>query len=248
MTSLIEEPFAIDTSWKIFDISANATLYVPAGTKEKYLQTAGWSYYFANIVEMGMDKDYDEITLTEAEIATYCSEYDLDFTGVDGLKAYIASGFYPETGTVLLTNVTTVSAGTGIILMGGEGMYEVPHTSKQFYCVNMLKGTLTAEMVPATAGVYTNYVLANGDDGVAFYRSNNNNISAHKAYLQIPTTSLPNASRVLNYVTDDDMSTGIGQLQQETQQDDAIYNLNGQRVEQPRKGLYIQNGKKIFIR
>ena len=247
VTSLIEEPFAIDAN-TFYNINANATLYVPAGTKEKYLQTAGWSDYFANIEEVEIDKDYDEITLTEAKIATYCSAYDLDFTGVDGLKAYIASGFYPETGTVLLTNVTKVPAGTGIILMGGEGTYEVKHAQTQFYCVNMLKGTLTEVVVPEnTEDGYTNYVLAKGENGVAFYRSNDNKISANKAYLQIPSISLPNASRVLGYMTDDDMPTGIGHLQQETHQDDAIYNLNGQRVEQPRKGLYIQNGKKIFI-
>ena len=30
--------------------------------------------------------------------------------------------------------------------------------------------------------------------------------------------------------------------------DDAIYNLSGQRVVSPRKGFYIQNGKKHIIR
>ena len=248
IVSLIETPFAINVS--LFSnpntIYNNATLYVPLGKKGVYMSTTGWSN-FKNIEEIS-GSGYDEIMLSSVGKATYCSAYDLDFTGVDGLKAYIASGFYPETGTVLLTNVTTVPAGTGIILMGGEGTYDVKHTSTQFYCVNMLKGTLTAEEVPETADGYTNYVLADGDNGVAFYRSDNNNISANKAYLQIPTISLPNASRMLNYVTDDDMPTGIGHLRQETQQDDAIYNLNGQRVEQPRKGLYIQNGKKIFIR
>ena len=60
-------------------------------------------------------------------IATYCSKYNLDFTGVEGLKAYIDSGFYPETGTVLLTNVKEVPAGTSIMLMGSEGTHEVPY-------------------------------------------------------------------------------------------------------------------------
>ena len=248
VTSLIEKPFAISTSTynEVFDKTANLTLYVPVGTKEKYLQTAGWSYYFANIVEM----DYDKITLTEANIATYCRAYGLDFTGVEGLKAYIASGFYPETGTVLLTNVTKVPAGTGIILMGDEGTYKVPHTQTPFYCVNMLKGTLAARPVPQTEGDYTNYILADGDKGVQFYLSSGNgSIAANKAYLQVPTSALlpAGARSVLNYTFEDDETTGIHQTQGTQPQDDAVYNLNGQRVEQPRKGLYIKNGKKVFI-
>jgi hypothetical protein len=29
---------------------------------------------------------------------------------------------------------------------------------------------------------------------------------------------------------------------------DVYYNLNGQRVDNPTKGLYIQNGKKVIVR
>lgn len=41
--------------------------------------------------------------------------------------------------------------------------------------------------------------------------------------------------------------TGIKSLRTVTT-DDAYYSLSGQRVEQPRRGLYIRNGKKIFVR
>ena len=51
VTSLIEEPFDIDTSTFSKDTYSNATLYVPAGTKEKYKATKGWKD-FKNIVEM----------------------------------------------------------------------------------------------------------------------------------------------------------------------------------------------------
>ena len=51
VTSLIEEPFEIDTNTFGNDTYKNAPLYVPKGTKEKYKATEGWKN-FANIVEI----------------------------------------------------------------------------------------------------------------------------------------------------------------------------------------------------
>ena len=43
-------------------------------------------------------------------------------------------------------------------------------------------------------------------------------------------------------------TTGIGDVQHETAGDDRYYNLGGQRVEQPSRGLYIKNGKKVIMK
>ena len=43
-------------------------------------------------------------------------------------------------------------------------------------------------------------------------------------------------------------TTCIGDVQHETAGDDRYYNLGGQRVEQPSRGLYIKNGKKVMIK
>ena len=135
------------------------------------------------------------------------------------------------------------------MLMGNEGTHEVSIQPTQYYYVNMLKGTLTPQPVPQTEGGYTNYILAKGSEGVNFYMSSGNgSIAAFKAYLQVPTSALSaEARRVLNYAFEDNETTDIHQAQGTQPQDGAVYNLNGQRVEQPRKGLYIKNGKKVFI-
>ena len=199
----------------------------------------------------GSDEPTSEtISVGADRIATYCSPFDLSFANVEGVKAYVASGYDYKTGTVLLTRVKEVPAGTGIMLMGDEGTHEVSILPTQYYYVNMLRGTLTAQPLPQTEGGYTNYILTNGAEGVMFYMSSGNgSIAAFKAYLQVPTSASPaGARRVLNYAFEDDETTGIEQPQAMQQDGDAVYNLNGQRVEQPRKGLYIKNGKKIFIR
>ena len=48
----------------------------------------------------------------------------------------------------------------------------------------------------------------------------------------------------------DDETTGISSMQAEPAQmfDNQYYNLNGQRISQPAKGLYIKNGKKYIIK
>ena len=211
----------------------------------------GWLPRFHNGVLYEGSDDTESVTIyVDADgIATYCSPYDLTITETDGLKAYIASGYDQATGTVLLTCVTEVPAGTGIMLMGNEGVHAVSIRPTQYYYVNMLKGTLAALPLPQEEDGYTNYILANGSEGVKFYRSSGNgSIAANRAYLQVPTSvSLAGARRVLNYAFEDNETTGIHQAQGMQLQDGAVYNLNGQRVEQPRSGLYIKNGKKVFI-
>ena len=51
-----------------FDISnySNATLYVPQGTKNKYLATSGWKN-FANIVEMSAPSAINGVNAEDAE-------------------------------------------------------------------------------------------------------------------------------------------------------------------------------------
>ena len=225
------------------EIYSTCTLYVPAGTLEIYKAADGWKNFF-NIKEMG---DYDEITIDFTGKRTYCSSNDLDFAGIEGLKAYIANGYDRATGTVLLTRVEKVPAGTGLMLAGKEGTYQVPRRSTQFYYVNLLKGVLQEQSLPATENGYTNYVLRDGPDGVVFYVSSGS-IEANKAYLQVPSTTSQTRD-VLYYTLDDEMVTGVKQSwQEDAQQKEVIYNLNGQRTNQVRKGIYIQNGKKIIIR
>ena len=46
----------------------------------------------------------------------------------------------------------------------------------------------------------------------------------------------------------DDDTTGIESVEQSTKADNLYFNLAGQRVVQPTKGLYIVNGKKVIIK
>ena len=69
-------------------------------------------------------------------------------------------------------------------------------------------------------------------------------LAAGKAYLKVLTT---NAAKGIKVIFDGE-TTVIGTIKDNTVKDNAIYNLNGQRVASPEKGLYIMNGKKIIVK
>ncbi len=195
--------------------------------------------------------DEDEIKITSAGQTTWCSWYDLDFTAEEGLKVYTATGYKRSTGTIWLSRVKEVPAGEGILIVGDEGVYKIPHMSTTTYYVNMLVGTLVAMTLYETDGEYTNYYLSNGKEGVGFYKVNGSvKLGANRAYLPLKKGSSGNANTRYIGFTFDDSATNIDPLSASDADESnaAYYNLQGQRVDNPTKGLYIRNGRKIVIK
>ncbi len=196
---------------------------------------------------------------------TYCPSVDLDFTDVDGLKAYIATGI-EESGKLWLSKVENVQAGTALFLKGDAGSYSVPSVGGQTEFANLLKGSATESItLSQTTGDYTNYYLNTSGTFVLFGETEVE-YPAGRSYLQIPTAFLAGASAGTRSVESavigseeaevismevifGDGTTGINALKQQTAvEDDVYYNLQGQRVDNPGKGLYIKNGKKVIVR
>ncbi len=234
------------------NISSNATLYCKTALVETCKATEPWKN-FKNIVAKSFS-----VTISDAGIATGCFDDDLDFSEVTGVKAYIASGFNPATGKVLMTNVTEVPAGTGFLVKGEANTYVIPAAATKYVYVNMLVGTLEETTVAQTEDSYTNYVLGKETDGVVgFYLANGTTVSANKAYLQLPTSAVTTSetsgakmSLRLSF-DDEDNTTGITHVREQSDSASGktvIYNLNGQRKQSLTKGLNIVNGKKIFVK
>ena len=161
----------------------------------------------------------------------------LDFTGLD-VEAYIATERL--SGGLHLEQVEKVPAGTGIILKGEQGTYtlQTSYEEGDDVSANLLQGTAEASMTVQTNDVF---VLANKEDGLGFYRAANGlEIYQYKAYLQ--STS---AARVLLF--DDAQPTGIASVPVSADQE-AVYTLEGLRVQSPRTGLYIKGGKVMVLK
>ena len=241
-------PQAEDDSFTNYDIP----LYVPKGARDAYLAASPWNK-FKEIIELDNTTDdtvEDVIKISSAGQSTWCSAYDLDFTGVEGLKAYTATGYDRETGTIWLTRVQKVPANEGILLIGKEGEYKVPHKSTTTYYVNMMVGTLKAITINEKEGDYTNYYLSNGDYGVGFYKvSGTQAIAANRAYLPLLKGDVPSGTRFISLGFEDgEGTTGINDVKSGEVKSEEWFTLQGQRVVNPGKGFYIKNGKKVLVK
>lgn len=187
---------------------------------------------------------FELITVTSAGARTYCSENNLDFSNVEGLTAYCLTVSGDQ---ITTTPVDVVDSYSGIYLEGAEGSYEVPFyagdvTSKP---ENVLVG-VTEEVVVTDLPIY---VLMNESNGVGFYKANNGSftVGAHTAY--IPGSVVSADVKALTFGSDDP-ATGIKGIVSDAVlgKDAVIYNLAGQRVAAPTKGIYIVNGKKVMVK
>ncbi len=175
-------------------------------------------------------------TISAAGYATYCSPYALDFSNVQGLKAYIAVA---DGAAVSFTQVQDVPANTGVLLKGEAGEYNiaVAASSETNVANNAFIGVLENTQVAAGA-----FVLMNGEQGVGFYKTTQEfTVGANTAYLP----ALAGGARFFGF--DSNVSTSINTVASE-QHNGEVYNLQGQRIVAPAKGLYIVNGKKVVLK
>ena len=185
---------------------------------------------------------------SETGFATYTPKVDLDFTNATNIAAYTAT----VSGDVVnLAKVGMVAAGEGVLIYSANGAASenVPAAGEPVSKVadNMFVGTLVdIEELPSVDGQYANYILNDGTLGVGFYKANNKKVGAGKAYLRIP---VENSAKMSFLSLGGGSATGISGIKDGTERlGNEFYNLNGQRVATPSKGLYILNGKKIIVK
>ena len=177
---------------------------------------------------------------------TFAADCALDFTNAT-VKAYIATTVSDD--KVYLQQVEKVPTGTGILLEGTEAESIPILTTNDADDVsgNLLYAGDGTEISKEEG--YDKYVLAanGGNTSVSFYLINSTSatVAKGKAYLQVPVYS-SNHARQITFSFEDDV-TGIESVRSSAPTTDSYYNMAGQRVINPSHGLYIKNGKKIYI-
>lgn len=156
-----------------------------------------------------------------------------------GVEVYTAAF---EDGKAKLTSISDViPANVGVVVKAAQGTYNFNITTTENVATSALSG------VPNTANVASEsaaFILANGKHGVGFYKlsSANRTIHGFRAFY----TAQAEAQAVSAFLLEDNV-TGIEEI--ETSADKApIYDLSGRRVAKAEKGVYIQNGRKIFVK
>ena len=180
--------------------------------------------------------------------STLVSTNALDFTGLD-VFAYVATAISGN--TVTFSKVEKVPANTPLFLTAAEAVsVDVPvlDGEEETVTTNYLKGSATEATVLDPTDAATYYIYGVNNDVAGFYKlageSGTISSAAGKAYLEVPAVSSPS---FLNISFGGGTTAIEDAVKSDELREKSYYNLAGQRVDQPTKGLYIVNGKKVII-
>ena len=180
--------------------------------------------------------DQYDVTISEVLWATIVSAYDVDLP--EGLTGCTVKALNPETHKASMNDVTSLKAGEPYLLKTeNAGVYTLTRNTEGVAEpeINLLK------ISDNTTGNGA-FVLANKSKGVGFYKWTGGLLGSGRVYLEASGASLAPAF----YTFDFDTATGIDSNTNDQVQS-TIYDLSGRRVAHPTKGMYIVNGKKVFI-
>lgn len=196
---------------------------------------------------------YKRTGLTNGSYGTICMPYGVKAEDRSGAKFYSIAGKTKDgekVNAIYLEEVTgDLAAGQPYIFMA---------TAKEMTCTCSTDNEKDAQTENDLVGTYkvldvpegeNNYILK--DNKIYKRGSQNWKIAANRAYIKMdkvddynPSSSAP--ARTIKIGVSDDGTTGIGGVTVEN--DGEYYNLQGQRVAAPSRGIYIVNGKKIVIK
>lgn len=173
---------------------------------------------------------------------TYVTSKKLNFVGVTGLKAYVATKA-AASGVTMTELEAAVPENTPLLLIGtANTQYEVPiAASATAPATNKLVAGDGSTDMSGVSGY--NYILYS--DGL-FYQVTSGKIATYKAYLHLD--SAPSAHALDIIFDESGEATGITEVAngQQTKCNGQYFNLAGQRVNTNLKGIVIVNGKKYF--
>jgi len=189
---------------------------------------------------------YREINMSaNQEWATYYASEDLSCP--NGLIVYIVTAREGNTLTATAAEFQYIPANEPVLLQNAK-QAEGPFTAEAYdgdvetpdSYTNLLVGVATATDVTSLSTSNDIYVLYNGE----FVKSTSGKIPANRAYLPIAKGQGAPARLSIAFGNEE---TGISSVAA-VKTDNVFFNLGGQRIAQPTKGLYIVNGKKVVLK
>ena len=195
------------------------------------------------------DKVGEASTIGAEGYSTFASAYPLDLTAAAqttaGITAYKASVSGNKVNFTAIDQ--TVAANTGFLLEGTAGAtVKIPVAATgtavagNEFLVNEGGATFTAD-----ADYYYFGLMKDTDLEFGTFDPATLAIPADKAYLKVLKTAVDGTARLEIVFADE--ATGIANINV-NDNENRYYNLNGQRISQPTRGLYIMNGKKYVVK
>ena len=191
-----------------------------------------------------------EIDVPAGEYVTYYKDENLYEEDPD-VKLYTISSV-STTAATLSSEIAIAPANTPILVYNGgqeaKTVLLIPtvDAADNVQAATAFKGTLTETTIPASTSTQNNYAF-NGKQFV--WVKNALSVAANKCWLEIGT--VPAGTRSISIVFGDG-TTGIEAIDngQWSMDNGQWYDLNGRRLQgkPTKKGVYIQNGKKVVVK
>lgn len=215
---------------------------------------SGW---IANINQIAIQKAaaYTLAVSKDANIGTFVAPYDVKLP--EGVTAYTVSqaGNESITLTEVATGGSTLTANTPVILKTDglentltQDYYDVITGTENANSDGYLTGCYSALALPTDG---TAYVLQwNSTDSKAEFRkvTSATTATAGRCYLKLLAESPAESPARLLVRFSGDETTAISEIANGMNNDQTVYNLRGQKVMQPQKGIYIIHGKKTIVK
>ena len=197
-----------------------------------------------------------DVTLNRSFAArwnTICLPFEVQVTDIhEDAVAYEFDSYNAELNELNFKSVTMLSAATPYVIYVPEAITTALEFKKQsmnsYYAsasaVNSngakFQGTYTAIAAPGMEGKY-----GVTKDGKIAKGSDKASMKGFRAYFELPQVSQDVSGVRMSFL---DETTGIKRVISSDMLDNHLYNLNGQPVQEVKKGLYIKNGKKVVIK
>lgn len=251
--------FWVDESNQITTSTSGGTLTVDnvnaTSTSFNFYGSSASSNYLCItnfVIQLKAAKELSMTAVGEASYATLFMPYAVSLPAAT--KAFVVDE--ASDGSARMVELSDgVPALTPAIIVNSEKATSIlaPYASsvEAYTGTNLLRGTLVSRSLDLSeASPY--FALGKYDNAIGFYKFDNNGttsitLGANKAYLEVPASS----SGVKGFTFSFDPITGIGAVQptaEGVQQTAGIFNLAGQRVSKPAKGVYIIGGRKILMK
>lgn len=185
--------------------------------------------------------------------STFSSDYAVAIP--EGVTAYYASGANSSTKKVTMTKFENgIAANTGALLYksgGGEVTFTPATSTDNVSGSNLLKETTGSDIYNSSKAQYVLAKAKNSNDvsTIAFKKVGSSYSPAKgSAYLETESALAPSFEIFFDHAAGGTTAIDAVKSAEPAVTDGAYYNLAGQRVTNPTKGLYIVNGRKVVVK
>lgn len=231
-----------------------------------------WAYY-SDVITYEIPTTGEFNIIPSAENGTFSREFAVDLSnnggntvdeGNRGLLAFVPGERFKISDTeynIRMYSIneggdgdgTYIPAGTGVLLRKYSGnvpsYYEIAENQSSAENPMTQSVVINSGTIPASTATTYNFYIGKSD-GLAHKATRTTSIGVHRAYLTIPIDSdnSSSAKKVTFSFANSGITTDINEVMPAAVCNDLWYNVNGQRISNPVKGLYIRNGKKVAVK